>query len=195
MMMTTNELQQGPWDTLERQWGWIALRGAAAVVFGALAFAWPGATLAALVIVWGAYALVDGVLSLAAGLRIRDNGRPLWALVAVGLLGIAAGVITFLWPGLTAITLVLVLAVWAVAAGVFQIAAAIALRRKIAGEWLQALSGLLSIVFGVLVLLQPAVGAVVLAWIVGSYAIVFGALLIGLALRLRKRRQVHVKTR
>lgn len=167
-------------------WGWIALRGVAAIVFGLLAWALPGITLALMVLVWGAYALVDGVLALVAGFRIRDNGRPLWSVIVLGLLGIAAGVVTFLWPGLTALTLVLIIGFWAIAAGVFQIIAAIRLRKEIEGEWLYALSGLLSVLFGVAVVAVPGAGAVALAWLIGSFAFVYGVLLVMLALRLRK---------
>lgn len=173
--------------SLGRHWGWIALRGAAALVFGLLAFSLPGLTLAVLVTVWGAYALIDGVLALVAGLRIRDgNRRPLWPLVVVGVLGIAAGVVTLLWPGITALTLVVVIGLWSVAIGVFQIVAAVRLRKAVQGEWLHALSGLLSIVFGVFVLAQPGAGALALVWLIGGYAVVFGVLLLGLAWRLRR---------
>lgn len=96
-------------------WGWIALRGVAAIVFGLLAFALPGLTVAVMVAVWGAYALIDGVLALVAGWRIRDNGRPLWSVIVLGLLGIAAGVVTFVWPALTALTLILIIGFWAIA--------------------------------------------------------------------------------
>ncbi|MFT4268967.1 MAG: DUF308 domain-containing protein [Xenophilus sp.] len=170
-------------------WGWLALRGAAAIAFGLLAWALPGLTVAVMVAVWGAYALIDGVLALVAGLRIRDNGRPLWAVVVLGLLGIAAGIATFVWPGLTALTLVLIIGFWAIAGGVFQIITAIRLRKAIEGEWFYVLSGLLSVVFGVAVVAVPGAGAVALAWLIGSFAFVYGVLLLLLALRLRKEQQ------
>ena len=154
-----------------------------------LALAMPGVTLTILVIVWGAYALMDGVLALVAGLRMRDNGKPLWSLIIIGLLGIGAGVATFFWPGLTALTLVLIIGSWAIVMGLFQIIAAVRLRKYIQGEWLHALSGLLSIVFGVAVVLRPGAGAVAFAWIVGWFAIVFGVMLISMALRLRSGRR------
>ena len=161
-------------ELLRKEWGWIALRGV---------------TLAILVIVWGAYALMDGVLALVTGLRMRDNGKPLWSLIIIGLLGIGAGVATFFWPGLTALTLVLIIGSWAIVMGLFQIIAAVRLRKYIQGEWLHALSGLLSIVFGVAVVLRPGAGAVAFAWIVGWFAIVFGVMLISMALRLRSGRR------
>ena len=159
-------------ELLRKEWGWIALRGV---------------TLTILVIVWGAYALMDGVLALVAGLRMRDNGKPLWSLIIIGLLGIGAGIATFFWPGLTALTLVFIIGSWAIVMGLFQIIAAVRLRKYIQSEWLHALSGLLSIVFGVAVVLRP--GAVAFAWIVGWFAIVFGVMLISMALRLRSGRR------
>lgn len=181
---------RSPWPAgAGRHWGLVALRGASAVIFALLAFVWPGVSLAALVIIWGAYALIDGALALSNGLRQREDGKPLWSLVAVGALGIAAGLIALVWPGLTALALLLVIAAWAIAIGVFQIVAAIRLRKEIEGEWLLALSGLLSIAFGVLLFVQPGAGAVALAWLIASYALVFGILLLALAWRLRKHQQ------
>jgi uncharacterized membrane protein HdeD (DUF308 family) len=174
-------------EHLRRNWGWIVLRGVAAVLFGVLAFLWPGITLAALVIVWGAYALADGVLSLIAAYRVRDRGKPFWALVIVGLLGIAAGIVTFIWPGITALVLLLFIAAWAVVMGIFQIIAAIRLRKEIQNEWLLALSGILSVLFGIIMFVQPGAGALAVIWVIAAYAIVFGILLIWLGLRLRKR--------
>ena len=172
-------------DYLGRKWGWIVFRGLVALLFGVLAIAWPGITLAALVIVWGAYALADGLLALIAAWRVRDQGRPFWSLLIVGLLGIAAGVVTFLWPAITALSLLMIIAVWAVAMGVFQIAAAIRLRKVIQGEWLLGLSGLASVIFGVVVIARPGAGALAVIWLIGSYAIFFGILLIALGLRLK----------
>ena len=177
-----------PLEALRNAWGWFALRGAFAVVFGLLALAMPGVTLALLVIAWGVYAFVDGVAALVAGFRMRENGSPLWSLVAVGLLGLGAGLVTFFWPGLTALTLVFIIGIWAIAIGVFQITAAVRLRKHIQGEWLHALSGLLSIVFGLAAVLQPGVGALALAWVIGWFAILFGALLLAMAWKLRSGR-------
>lgn len=171
-------------------WGWIALRGVAAILFGLMAWLAPGLTLAVLVLAWGAYALVDGVLALVAGFRMRDNGRPLWSVILLGLLSIAAGVVTFLWPGLTALTLVLIIGIWAIAVGLCQIVAAIRLRKEIEGEWLLGLSGALSVLFGIALVVAPDAGALTLAWLIGVFAFVYGVLLLMLALRLRKARRV-----
>lgn len=182
-----------PWSASARNGGWIALRGICALIFGALTLMLPGVTLALLVIVWGAYALVDGVLALTAGLRIRDNGRPLWSLTIVGLLGIVAGVVTFFWAGLTALTLILFIGSWAIAIGLFQIIAAVRLRQHIRGEWLHALSGLQSVVFGLAVMLRPGAGAIALTWLIGWFAIFFGVMLLAMVFRLqsgRRRRRI-----
>jgi len=174
-------------EHLGRNWGWIVLRGVAAILFGILAFVLPGITLAVLVIVWGAYALADGILALVAAYRVRDQGKPFWSLVIVGLLGIAAGIVTFIWPGMTALVLLLFIAAWAVVMGIFQIIAAIRLRKEIQNEWLLGLSGVLSVLFGIIMFAQPGAGALAVIWVIAAYAIVFGVLLVWLGLRLKKR--------
>ena len=174
-------------EHLSRNWGWVVLRGVAGVLFGVLAFLWPGITLAMLVIVWGAYALADGILALIAAYRVRDQGKPFWSLVVVGLLGIAAGIVTFIWPGMTALVLLLFIAAWAFVMGIFQIIAAIRLRKEIQNEWLLGLSGVLSVLFGIIMFVQPGAGALAVIWVIAAYAIVFGILLIWLGLRLKKR--------
>ena len=170
---------------LEDNWGWIVLRGVAGVGFAVLAVAWPGITLAALVIVYGAYALADGVLALVAAWQVRDAGRPFGWLIVVGLLGIAAGVVTFLWPGITAMALLMLIAAWAFMMGIFQIAAAIRLRKEIEGEWMLLLSGVLSVGFGVLMVIYPGAGALAMLSLIAGYALVFGVLLIVLGFRLK----------
>jgi uncharacterized membrane protein HdeD (DUF308 family) len=179
------ETQTSIREDLARNWGWIVLRGVTAVLFGLLAIARPGLTLAALIIMWGAYAIADGVFAIVAGWQIRDRGRPLWSLFVGGVLGIVAGVMTFRWPGLTALVVLMVIASWAVAVGVFQIVAAIRLRKVIEGEWALALSGLLSVAFGALAFLNPGAGALGVLWMIASYSIGFGFLGIVLGFRLR----------
>jgi uncharacterized membrane protein HdeD (DUF308 family) len=164
-------------------WWAFALRGLAAVVFGVLALVWPGVTVAVLVLLWGAYTLVDGVLSLLAAFRTNQDHR--WALVLEGVLGIGAGLVTFFWPGLTALVLLYIIAFWALVMGVLQIVAAFRLRRVIHNEWWMALSGAASLLFGIAVVLSPGAGALALVWLIATYAIVFGILLIILAFRLR----------
>ena len=170
---------------LARNWWALVLRGLFAVLFGIAAFTWPGITLGALVILYGAYALADGGLAIAAALVGRPHGMPWWALLLEGLVGITLGIMTFAWPGNTALVLLYLVSAWAVVTGVFEIAAAIRLRREIQGEWVLALSGVLSVLFGLALVINPGAGALAVVWIIGAYAIAFGALLIALGFRLR----------
>jgi uncharacterized membrane protein HdeD (DUF308 family) len=170
---------------LARNWWLLALRGLFAVVFGLLAFALPGVTLAALVILFGAYALVDGIFALIAAVREAEAHERWWLLVLEGIAGIAAGLITFMWPGITALVLLFLIAWWAVITGIFEIAAAIRLRKEITGEWALALGGVASVVFGLILLFRPGVGALAVIWLIGFYALVFGLLMLMLAFRLR----------
>jgi uncharacterized membrane protein HdeD (DUF308 family) len=173
-------------DYLHGNWGWVALRGFAAVVFAVLAFAWPGLTLVVLTLFWGAYALIDGVLALIAAFRVRDRGKPMWMLVLVGVLGVGAGVATFAWPGMTAVLLLTFIAAWAIAIGIAQIVVALRIRKEIDNEWYLIGSGALSILFGVLMALSPGAGAVAVVWFVAAYAGVFGLLLMSFGFRLRR---------
>ena len=159
------------------------MRGVAAVVFGILAFIWPGVTLAVLVLLWGAYALVDGILGLLSAFRTGQDHR--WALLVEGIVSIAAGIATFVWPGLTALVLVYIIAVWALVTGVLEVVAAIRLRQVIQNEWWLVLSGIASLLFGIALIVAPGAGALALIWLIGAYAIIFGVLLLGLAFRLR----------
>jgi uncharacterized membrane protein HdeD (DUF308 family) len=173
-------------EVLARNWWLLLLRGVAAVGFGVLAFVWPGLTLLALVFLYGAYALLDGILAIAAAIKGRGTSAPTGWLIFIGLLGIGAGLATFFWPAITALALLVLIAVWSILQGVFTIAGAIRLRREIEGEWLLIVSGLLSVVFGLLVMAHPGAGALALVWIIGAYAVAFGALLIVLSLRLHR---------
>jgi uncharacterized membrane protein HdeD (DUF308 family) len=171
-------------EALSRNWWMLALRGLCAVVFGILAFAKPGITLSALVLVFGAYALVDGILAIVAAIS-RRGGAPWWALVLEGVAGIGAAAFAFLTPGITALALLFLIASWAIITGVLEVVAAIALRKQLRGEWLLVLSGLASILFGVLLVARPGAGALAVLWLIGGYAIVFGVLLIALGFRLK----------
>jgi uncharacterized membrane protein HdeD (DUF308 family) len=171
-------------DSLSRNWWAVSLRGLAGILFGIITFFAPGISLAALVLLFGAYAFADGVLATITAIRRRGADRW-WLLLFNGLVGIAAGILTLLWPGITALALLYVIAAWALVTGVLEIAAAIRLRKAITGEWLLALSGVLSIALGVMLVLWPGTGALAIVIWIGAYALVFGVLLLALGLRLR----------
>jgi uncharacterized membrane protein HdeD (DUF308 family) len=162
---------------------YLIVRGVVGVTLGVLAMLWPGVTLTALVGIFGLYAILDGATNLFLGFS-RANGRSR-AQVFQGIVGIGAGVLTFIWPMITALVLVLFIGSWAIVTGILELVAAVRLRKAIHGEWLLALSGVMSIIFGLLVLMFPAAGAVGIAWILGVYAAAAGAVLITLGLRLR----------
>jgi uncharacterized membrane protein HdeD (DUF308 family) len=170
---------------LSRNWWLVALRGVLAILFALLAFFWPGITITVLVFFFGAYALVDGVIALGATFSaIRHNARW-WPLLLEALLGIGIGLATFVWPGITALALLFLIAAWAIATGIFEVIAAIQLRQAIEGEWMLILAGVLSVVFGLLLIVFPGSGALAVLWLIAAYALVFGVLLLVLAFRLR----------
>jgi uncharacterized membrane protein HdeD (DUF308 family) len=156
-----------------------------AIVLGLIAFLWPGITVGALVLLFGAYALLDGVMSIIGAVRASRSHERWGVLVFEGLTGVAAAAVTVLIPAVTALVLIYVIAVWALVTGVFEITAAVRLRQHSAGEWLLALGGIASIIFGILVMVFPLAGALVIALWIGAYAIVFGVVLISLGIRLR----------
>jgi uncharacterized membrane protein HdeD (DUF308 family) len=180
-------------EFLARNWWALAFRGVAAIIFGLLLFLLSGATLVGLVWLFGVYALVEGVFNVVAAVRgrARGDGLPWWALLFEGVVSIAAGIVTFRLPDLTALALLYMIAAWAVVTGIFEMIAAARLRRSMKGEpWLE-LSGVLSMILGVLTMLVPGVGAPALMLWIGAYAIVFGALLLGLAILLRDGREAE----
>jgi uncharacterized membrane protein HdeD (DUF308 family) len=175
---------------LAKNWWMLLLRGILAILFGIFAYLWPGLTLITLIIIYAAYALVDGIVALLAALTTHPGaGRAGW-LVLIGILGVAFGLITFFWPGETALVLMMLIGVWAVVRGVFEIVAAIQLRKQIADEWFWILSGIISILFGALFLVHPGAGAVALVWIVATYAIIYGGFLVAFAFRLKRHRHL-----
>jgi uncharacterized membrane protein HdeD (DUF308 family) len=169
---------------LAKNWWLILLRGICAIVFGVLTFIWPGVTLVTLVLFYGAFALVDGVLALVAAIT-GGAPAPRWWLAIVGILGIGAGLITFFMPGMTAIVLLYFIAFWAMAIGVMQIVGAIRLRKEIDNEWWLVAAGVASVLFGLILVMQPGAGALGLLLVIGVYAILYGILLVSFSLRLR----------
>lgn len=176
-------------DLLAERWWAILLRGLFAIVFGIIALAWPGITLLALVFLWGIYAVVDGVMDLAGAFGSGERaGGNRWLLALMGVLGIGAGIVAFVWPGITAVVLLWVIAVWAIVTGIVEVVAAIRLRKEMEGELWLGLSGVLSVALGVILLAQPATGALALVVWIGILGIAWGIALVILAFRVRGRR-------
>jgi uncharacterized membrane protein HdeD (DUF308 family) len=170
---------------LSRNWGWIALRGVLAILFGVLAFAWPGSAFAAIVLLFGAYAFVDGVFALVALFRGAGKDR-FWVLVLEAVVGIGIGVLTIARPAATALALLYYVGIWAILTGILEVVAAIRLRKEITGEFWLGLAGVLSIAFGVVLFVAPEGAALALTIWIGAYAILFGVTLLLLAFRLRR---------
>ena len=176
-------------NLMTQNWWAVALRGLVAVLFGIAAFVWPGITLWALVAIFGAYALVDGIFAVIEAFRRDVVGERWWALLFEGFVGIAIGILTFTWPGLTAMGLLYLIAFWAIVTGVFEVITAIRLRHEIRGEWMMALIGVLSVAFGFLLVAFPLAGALSVILIIGAFAFATGALMIALAFKLRSLRR------
>jgi uncharacterized membrane protein HdeD (DUF308 family) len=180
--------------SLAQNWWALALRGLAAVIFGLLLFVWPFISLAVLVLLFGAYAMADGLFSIVATATVSANSSRWWSLLIGGVLSFIVGLMTFIWPGITALALLYLMALRALVIGVIEIVAANRLRREISGGWVLALSGIISILFGLMMLISPAAGALVVIWFIGFYAFVTGATLLVLALRLRRWTRVSDQT-
>ena len=177
---------------LSAHWGWLVARGLIAIVFGVLAFAMPGLTVLTLAIVWGAYAITDGLFAMLYGFRGRGTRR--WAYVIVGVIGVLAGLVAFFWPNETALILVLIIGFWMLGIGIFEIVYAIQFRRAIAHPWAVGVSGLLSALVGLFIVVFPGAGALSLIWVIAIYAILYGILTIVAAFQLRRWRNDHPAT-
>jgi uncharacterized membrane protein HdeD (DUF308 family) len=169
--------------TLATNWWALLLRGIAAVLFGLAALFWPGLTLFVLIVFFGAYVLVDGVLAIVAGIWGSEGRR--WLLLAEGVLGVLAGLIAFFWPGMTALLLLFVISAWAIFTGLLKVVMAIFFRREVENAWLMGLSGVLSVLFGVILAVLPGAGLLSLVWLIGIYALIVGVVLIVLGFRMR----------
>ena len=170
---------------LHRGWWLLLLRGIVAIAFGVLTWVQPGISAVALVLLFGAFAFADGVLSTWTAIAGRANHEYWWLLLLRGLLGIGVGILAFVEPGVLALALLFYIAIWAIATGVLEIATAIRLRREIEGEWLLILSGLISVVFGGVLIAHPGAGALALLWLIAAFAIAFGVVLVILAFKAR----------
>lgn len=172
---------------LAENWWLLLLRGIATIAFGILAFIWPNLTLLMLTFLWGVYAIADGVFALGAAVFGKDGEiAPRWWLTLIGIAGILAGLVTFVWTGITAQVLLVFIASWAIVTGVLEIWGAIQLRKEIEVEWMLALTGLLSVALGVALFARPGTGALAVVWLIGSFAILVGCIYISLALWLNE---------
>jgi len=172
-------------ELLARHWWLLVLRGVSAIVFGVLAFSWPGVTVQVLLIFFGAYMLVDGVFTVIAALRGREHTEHWVLLLLEGLLGVGVGVLTWVAPVIAGIAILMYIAAWALVTGVLEIVTAIRLRREIEGEFWLGLAGVLSVGFGVFLLAFPLAGALALVWTMAAYAVAFGIVLVLLGFRVR----------
>lgn len=172
-------------EVLTRNWRLVVLRGVVAILFGILTFFNPAITLAVLVLMFGAYALVDGIFLVASAIANR-HGEPRWvALLIGGLVGAAIGIVTFFWPGLTAVALLAVIATWSIVTGVAEIVAAIRLRKEITNEWFFIVAGIVAVAFGAMLFYAPGAGALAMVFWIAAYALVSGVLLIAFGFKLR----------
>jgi uncharacterized membrane protein HdeD (DUF308 family) len=184
-----NNIEKQLANTFARNWWLLLARGIVAILFGVMVWLLPGISLAFLVLLFGAFALVDGILGAWMAIAGRKEYEDWWDLLLWGLVGIGMGILTFVAPGVTALALVFFIAGWAIATGVLEIVVAIRLRREIEGEWLLILGGLVSVLLGILLMLRPGVGALALVWLIGMYAIIFGLVLVILAFKTRSFRK------
>lgn len=175
---------------LARNWGWIALRGALAILFGVVAIASPASAFAAIVLIFGAYAFVDGIFALVALFRGAPRDR-FWVLVLEAVVGIGIGVLTIARPAATALALLYYVGIWSILTGVLEVVAAIRLRKEITGEFWLGLAGVLSVLFGIVLFAAPGAAALALSVWIGVYAILFGVTLLLLAFRLRRHAASH----
>jgi uncharacterized membrane protein HdeD (DUF308 family) len=170
---------------LARIWWLVAIRGIAGILVGLAAFMWPGMTLAVLALLFGAYVLVDGAFALVAGIRMTREIHSWWVLVLEGVGGIILGLVTFVSPGATVLVVLAFVAAWSIISGVVEIAVAVRLRKAVDNEWLLIVSGVISVIYGVLLLTFPSAGALALVWLTGAYALLVGTLTLALSFRLR----------
>jgi uncharacterized membrane protein HdeD (DUF308 family) len=175
--------------TMCGRWWVLMLRGLCAIVLGIMAIVWPGITLLTLVLVFAAFTLIDGAAAVVLGFKGEEDGTVWWTLVVMGVLAIAAGIITFFYPQITIAVLLAIIAASAIVRGVFELIAAIRLRKEIDDEWILAISGIASIIFGGLILYRPDVGLVAIVLLIGAYMLAIGVLAVALSLRLRKLQQ------
>ena len=179
---------------LSRKWWVLLLRGIAFIVAGVIAMMWPGIPLFALVVLFAVFALIDGAACIVLGMRGEPDGTIWWTMIFLGVLALAAGILAIAWPQVTLIVLLSIVAWFAIVRGIFEIIAAVRLRKAIDDEWVLGLSGAASILFGILLLARPGAGLIVIALLIGAYMTAIGVLAIALSLRLRRLQQSRPAT-
>jgi uncharacterized membrane protein HdeD (DUF308 family) len=171
---------------LARNWWVFLVRGLVAIAFGLVGLFYPAATLFTFILFYGIFAAIDGVFAIVSAVRGKEGMATRWWLALIGVLGIVAGLVTYFWPGITALALLTVIGVWALVYGIFEIIGAIRLRKEIDNEWLLLIHGVLATLFGLMVLVRPGAGALALIWLIASFALASGVVLIALAFGLKK---------
>ena len=170
---------------LARHWWVFLVRGLVAIAFGLVAFFYPVATLYTFILFYAVFSIVDGAFALVSAVRGREGPGPRWWLALIGVLGVVAGLAAYLWPGLTALALLTLIGIWALVYGVVEIIGAIRLRKEIDNEWLLLVHGILAALFGLIVLVRPGAGALALIWLIASFALASGVVLVILSFRLK----------
>lgn len=175
-----------------KNWWLHVLRGILAILFGIVAIIWPGITLHVLVLLFGIYLILEGILALSAAFVRRKQSTYWWLLLIEGFMSLGVGFFALVWPSLTAVVLLVFIAVWAILTGIVEIMAAVQLRKVIRGEWTLGLAGFISILIGIFLIAKPLAGVVAVVWIIGLYAILFGVLLTFLGFKVRKIPQIEM---
>jgi uncharacterized membrane protein HdeD (DUF308 family) len=179
-------------EVLAQRWWAVGLRGILAIIFGLICLLTPGIAVGAFVIVFAAYMFVDGVFAIISGIRAARSGESWGLLILEGVVDLGAGVVAILWPAITLVALVWIVAIWAILSGALMLAAAFSLNLDY-GRWWLALGGIASIIFGILLIIEPLIGAVVLTLWIGAYAVVFGVLLLVLGFQLNSKREAQLR--
>src|SRR5262252_7901492 len=179
-------------EVLAQRWWAVGLRGILAIIFGLLCLLTPGIAVGALVLLFAAYMLVDGVFAIISGIRAARSGESWGLLILEGIVDLAAGILAVIWPAITLVALVWIVAIWAIVSGALMLGAAVSLNIDY-GRWWLALGGIASLIFGILLIIEPFVGAVVLTLWIGAYALVFGVFLLVLAFQLNSKREARLR--
>lgn len=173
-------------DLLSKNWWMILIRGGAALIFGLLTWFYPFISILIIVMFFGVYALIDGVLGVVIAINGRRTHQDWWLMLIWGMVSILAGIMTFFVPGITWLVLITFIAIWLLVSGILQIIVAIRLRKSISGEGWMIVAGMLSVLVGIILLVNPVQGGIALTWVIGVYAALFGVMNIALAFRLRR---------